>query len=119
MTRARVAVLLLVVACVTLVCSLSLRADPPKYNKGTDDLFSGKILMITQRATSYGATLEDVHVTRVGDQTFLVGKGIDESKGWYNGRTVFVSLAEVTQIAEFDDRADLIKTQDSRKAAGQ
>jgi hypothetical protein len=119
MTRARVAVLLLVVACVTLVCSLSLRADPPKNNKGTDDLFSGKILMISQRASSFGATLEEVRVTRIGDQAFLVGKGVDDNKGWYDGRTVFVPVGEISQIVEFDDRADLVKTQERRKAGAQ
>ena len=45
------------------------------------------------------------------------GFDADEGKGWYNGRTVWVPLNEVSQIVEFQDRGDLIKASENRRAA--
>ncbi len=120
MTRRSLTLLIIVAVPLALVFSFTLRADPPRAAGQTEDLFSGKILVLNERSNAaFGATLEEVHVTRLGDQTFLVGKGFDadEGKGWYNGRTVWVPLNEVSQIVEFQDRGDLIKASENRRAA--
>ncbi len=92
MTRRSISLLVIVSIPLALVFSLSLRADPPEASQA-DDPFAGKILVLNERSNpSFGATLEEVHLKRIGDQTFLVGKGFasDEGKGWYNGRVVWV-----------------------------
>jgi hypothetical protein len=117
----RIAVLVVLAVPLALVLSLSLRADPPRA-AAADDPFAGKILTLGSRSTpNFGATLEEVHVKRIGDQVFLVGKGVspDDTKGWYVGRTVWVPVSELTHIYEFQDRADLIKTNEERKSGGQ
>jgi hypothetical protein len=122
MTRSSLAVLAFVAVPLALVCSLSLRADPPQTAGQSDSPFTGKIVVVTQRSnSSVGATLEDVHLRRIGDQTFIVGKGFaaDEGKGWYNDRTVWVSLGDVSQVTEFEDRSDLLKARDNRRTSGQ
>jgi hypothetical protein len=121
MNRRRIAMLVIVAIPLALVFRLSLRADPPQ-TAAANDLFAGKILLVGERAnTNIGATLEEVHVKRIGDQTFLVGKGIsvDDAKGWYEGRTVWVPLNDVSHIYEFQDRAEVIKVREERRGAGQ
>ncbi len=121
MTRRSISLLVIVAIPLALVFSLSLRADPPEASQA-DDPFAGKILVLNERSNpSFGATLEEVHLKRIGDQTFLVGKGFasDEGKGWYNGRVVWVPLSDISQITEFQDRGDLIKARDNRRTAGQ
>jgi hypothetical protein len=118
MTRRHISLLVIVAVPLTLVYCLSLRADPPRNASPAEDIFSGKIQSLSERTNpNFSPPLEEVHVTRVGDQTFLVGKGVDDAKGWANGRTFWVPLAEVSQIVEFTDRADLIKAVESRNSA--
>jgi hypothetical protein len=122
MTRRSLAVLAFVAVPLALVCSLSLRADPPQNVGQGDSPFTGKIVVLTQRSNStLGATLEDVHIRRIGDQTFVVGKGFasEEGKGWYNDRTVWVPLNDISQVTEFEDRGDLLKARDNRRGTGQ
>jgi hypothetical protein len=121
MTRRSIAVLVVVTIPLALVFSLSLRADPPDAAQA-DDPFNGKILVVNERSNpSFGATLEEVHLRRLGDQQFLVGKGFasEEGKGWYNDRVVWVPLSDVSQITEFQDKGDLIKARDNRRTSGQ
>ena len=116
MTRRHISLLVIVAIPLTLVYCLSLRADPPRAP--AEDIFSGKILALSERMNpNFSPPLEEVHVTRIGDQTFLVGKGVDDAKGWANGRTFWVPLAEVSQIVEFSDRADLNKATESRNSS--
>jgi hypothetical protein len=121
MTRRRIAVLALVAIPLAAAFGLSLRADPPQNAAPTQDLFSGKILVVNERANpAFEATLEEVRVTHIGEQAFLVGKGVaaDDAKNWYNGRTIWIPLVEVTQILEFQDRGELIKAAAERRTAG-
>jgi hypothetical protein len=121
MTRSSLAVLAFVAVPLALVCGVSLRADPPQNAGQGDSPFTGKIVVVNQRSNStLGATLEDVHVRRIGDQTFLVGKGFaaDEGKGWYNDRMIWVPVNDVSQVTEFEDRSDLLKARDSRRDTG-
>ncbi|HET6323189.1 MAG TPA: hypothetical protein VFG04_00710 [Planctomycetaceae bacterium] len=121
MTRSRFAMLAVVAIPLALVFCLTLRADPPQLATPLDDPFAGKILVLDQRSNpTYGATLEEVHLKRVGEQTFLVGKGFaaDAGKGWYNGRTVWIALNDVSRITEFEDRSDLSKAKDNQRSAG-
>jgi hypothetical protein len=118
MTRRHISLLVIVAIPLTLVYCLSLRADPPRNAAPAEDIFSGKILALSERMNpNFSPPLEEVHVTRIGDQTFLVGKGVDDTKGWANGRTFWVPLAEVSQIVEFTDRADLTKAMESRNSS--
>jgi hypothetical protein len=121
MTRRSIAVLVVVAIPLALVFSLSLRADPPE-TAPADDPFAGKILVVNERSNpNFGATLEEVHLRRIGDQQFLVGKGFasEEGKGWYNDRVVWVPLSDVSQLTEFQDRGDLMKARDNRRTSGQ
>jgi hypothetical protein len=117
MSRRYITLLVIVAIPITLVYCLSLRADPPR--PASEDLFAGKILILSQRTNpNSSAVVEEVQVKRIGDQSFLVGKGVDDDKGsWYNGRTVWVPLAEVNQILEFTDRGDLSRANDARRTA--
>jgi hypothetical protein len=122
MVRRRMATFVIVAIPLALVFCLSLRADPPQNVGAADDPFAGKILVLNGRSnTNYEATLEEVHLKRVGDQMFLVGKGFaaDDGKGWYNGRTIWVPLNDLSHITEFEDRSDLIKARDNRRSSGQ
>ena len=122
MFRRRIGTLVIVAIPLALVFCLSLRADPPQNSVAADDPFTGKILVLNGRSnTNYEATLEEVHLKRVGDQMFLVGKGFaaDDGKGWYNGRTIWVPLNDLSHITEFEDRSDLIKARDNRRTSGQ
>jgi hypothetical protein len=121
MTRRRIAVLALVAIPLAVAFGLSLRADPPHNAAPTQDLFSGKILVFNERSNpAFEATLEEVRVTHIGDQAYVVGKGVaaEDAKSWYNGRTIWIPLVEVTQIIEFQDRAELIKAAAERRTAG-
>ena len=81
----------------------------PPETAQADDPFAGKILVVNERSNpNFGATLEEVHLRRLGDQQFLVGKGFasEEGKGWYNDRVVWVPLSDVSQLTEFQDRRE-------------
>ncbi len=122
MIQRRIATLVIVAIPLALVFCLSLRADPPQSGVQGDDPFAGKILVLNGRSNpNYEATLEEVHVKRVADQLFLVGKGFapHDGKGWYNGRTIWVPLNDLSHITEFEDRSDLIKARDNRRSSGQ
>src|ERR1700733_11315199 len=120
MIRRRIAVLVIVAIPLALVFCLSLRADPPQTAGQAGDPFSGKVLVLSGRSNAnFEATLEEVHIRRLGDQTFMVGKGVDEGKGWYNGRPIWVAVNDVSRITEFEDRSDFIKAKDNRRSSGQ
>jgi len=122
MIRRRFAVLVIVAIPLALVFCVSLRADPPQTAAQADDPLAGKIVVLNQRSNATSeATLEEVHIKRMGDQVFLVGKGFaaDDGKGWYNGRTIWIPLNDVSHITEFEDRGDLIKARENRRSSGQ
>jgi hypothetical protein len=121
MNLRRVAMLLIVAIPLALVFRLSLRADPPQ-TAAVEEPFAGKIVKVGERSNpNFGATLEEVHIRRLGDQMFLVGKGVSvqDAKGWYEGRIVWVPVNDLSYMYEFLDRADLNKIQDGQRGAGQ
>jgi hypothetical protein len=120
MNRRRIVLLVIVAIPLALMFRLSLRADPPR-TPAVEEPFAGKIVKVGERSNpNVGATLEEVHIRRLGDQTFLVGKGVSvqDSKGWYEGRIVWVPVNDLSYIYEFVDRAELSKIQDEQRGAG-
>jgi hypothetical protein len=119
MTRRRIAWFTSAVCSLAVLYGLALRAEPPKTVAQSDAPFSGKIVILSSRSTKHGGMLEDPRIKRIGEQVFVVGKGIylDEGSEWYNGRTVWVALNEVAQIVELPSRDELRKAIDSRRKA--
>lgn len=79
----------------------------------------GKIVAITLRSDpSYGIYLRDARVETLGQQTFLVGVGVDSgAKEWTEGRRMWVSLGDVSDIIEFESVEELQRVMEPREAA--
>lgn len=79
----------------------------------------GKIVAITlQSDPSYGIYLRDTRLETLGPQTFLVGFGVDSgAKEWTEGRRMWVSLSDVSDIIEFESVEELQRVMEPREAA--
>ncbi|MHB1423631.1 MAG: hypothetical protein ACYC3I_10645 [Gemmataceae bacterium] len=72
--------------------------------------FKGKLLLVnTINAEHF--LLEKVQLQKIGERSWLVGKGAAENKrdGWYKGRTVRLQMEPIVSITEFDDIKDANK----------
>ena len=84
--------------------------DAAKPAPAADKDFAGKFLVISfKSAAQHGAVLEKAQVKRLGDQSFLVGKAVDDGQegNWQKGRTVWLALGDLAAIVEFDDLEQL------------
>jgi hypothetical protein len=70
-------------------------------------VFSGRVLAVYSASDpeAGGAILVEPRTTKLGEQTFLVGRcpDLQDPAEWRTGRTVWLSLADVAQIVEFDN----------------
>jgi hypothetical protein len=59
--------------------------------------------------------LEKAQVQKIGDHSFLVGKGAADARmgGWYKDRTVRLQMEHVVSITEFDDLKDAKKAMEA------
>jgi hypothetical protein len=78
----------------------------------SDAAFKGKVLLVSMNNMLTGAfLLEKAQVQKIGDHSFLVGKGTADGRigGWYKDRTVRLQMMHVVAITEFDDLKDAKK----------
>jgi hypothetical protein len=80
----------------------------------SDAAFKGKRLLVSTTMMST-FLLEKAQVQKIGDHSFLVGKGKEEGRigGWYKDRTVRLQMEHVVSITEFDDLKDAKKALES------
>jgi len=96
-------------AMILLGCVLAAtRSDAEQEgdNQTPQSPFKGQILVISSKSNvEIGAVLEDASVKRLGQHSFLVGKGADDCHpdNWHKGRTVWVAIDDIAQIAEFEN----------------
>ncbi|HJT75903.1 MAG TPA: hypothetical protein VJ739_01770 [Gemmataceae bacterium] len=104
--------LLFLMAALLVAVSLC-RADEPKTTAPAAEDFGKKILVVQVKThnETKAMVLEKVRVKRLGDRSFLVGKGVDDGQPdtWYKGRTVWVGMSDVVTMFEFDSLDDLHK----------
>src|SRR5690242_2834784 len=82
----------------------------------TDAAFKGKALLVNLSNTMPSTfLLEKAQVQKIGDHSFLVGKGTADGRigGWYKGRTVRLQMEHIVSITEFDDLKDAKKALES------
>ena len=67
-----------------------------------DAPFRGKFLLVFLDS-KYSLPLEQAHVRKVGEVSFLVGKGSEDLHGhhWAKNRTVWLPMSRVEMITEF------------------
>lgn len=69
--------------------------------------FRGRVLAVYSASDpeAGGAILVEARTTRLGEQTFLVGRcpDLQDPSEWRTERVVWLSLADVAQIVEFDN----------------
>jgi hypothetical protein len=81
----------------------------------SDAAFKGKVLLVNTNNMMSTFLLEKAQVQKIGDQSFLVGKGTADGRvgGWYKGRTVRVRMEHIVSITEFDDLKEAKKAFES------
>jgi hypothetical protein len=82
----------------------------------SDAAFKGKVLLVnTNNMMTSAFLLEKAQVQKIGDHSFLVGKGTADGRlgGWYKDRTVRLHMEHVVSITEFDDLRDVKKAMES------
>lgn len=81
-----------------------------------DASLKGKVLLVnTNNMMTSAFLLEKTQVQKIGDHSFLVGRGAAEGRMgvWYKGRTVRVQMEHIVSITEFDDLKDAKKAMES------
>ena len=77
----------------------------------------GDKLIVISTANSQN-TLKNVQVRKLGDRSFVVGTSVREStltQEEYPGRTLWIPVADVQEIVEFDDLVQLRRTGNGRQ----
>lgn len=78
-----------------------------------DTAFKGKIVLVNtdKMMTMSNFLLEKVQVQRLGDRSFLVGKGAAEGRmgAGYKDRTVRINVEHIVSLIEFDDVKEATK----------
>lgn len=76
------------------------------------EVFAGRAVAITLKSDpEYGIYLEQPLVQRLGQNSFLVGTGLDSGIGeWTAGRRLWVAVDDISEIIEFKDVEELRET---------
>jgi hypothetical protein len=108
---ASVAVLVVASLCWLAPLTRTTQAAPAPSG---DAAFKGKILLVNTQSM-YTFLLEKAQIQKMGEQTFLMGKGAADGKimGWCKGRTVRLRMEQIVAITEFDDIKDAKKALES------
>jgi hypothetical protein len=100
-----------------------IHAEPAKSAPNDANPFKGKILLLWVRSgeSRFGAVIENPHIRRLGDVSFLVGEGVypEEGKDYYNGRTVWIPIAEIRQIVEYPNREAMLNAKSKSAKQGE
>jgi hypothetical protein len=106
----------LVIASLNWLVPLS-RTSQAAPVPAADAAFKGKVLLVN---TSTMATflLEKAQVRKLGDHSYLVGKGAAEGQmmDWAKGRTVWLRMEHIVMFTEFDDLKEAKKAMESGAA---
>jgi hypothetical protein len=120
MNRKRTSLLLALGAVLTLSTlawhAPLLRTSQAAPAPSGDATFKGKVLLVhTSNMMTTPFLLEKVQVQKIGDRSFLVGKGAADGRlgDWYKGRTARLQLEHIVSIIEFDDLQDAKKALES------
>lgn len=113
--------LVLVLAAVLGLSSLSWlvplsRTSQAAPAPSAEAAFKGKVLLVNMNTMMTAPLLlEKAQVQKLGEHSFLVGKGATDGKmaGWYKGRTVRLQMAHIVSITEFDDLKEAKKALES------
>lgn len=82
----------------------------------SDASLKGKVLLVnTSNMMNSAFLLEKTHVQKIGDHSFLVGKGAAEGRmgAAYKDRIVRLQMEHIVSITEFDDLKDAQKAMQS------
>jgi len=116
MNRRRIPLVLALVAVVALFLSYGLlpltKNSQAAPAPSSDAAFKGKVLAVTTSNIMSTFVLEKAQIQKIGDRSFLVGKGVDldgGNIGPFKGRTVRVQMEHVVSITEFDNLQDFEK----------
>ncbi len=92
------------------VSRLQARAAAFAAEAAVGNPFPGKVLLVFLDSRS-SIPLNNPEVRKLGDATFLVGKGSEDIHGhhWANKRTVWLPLERVEMITEFDNVDEMKK----------
>ncbi len=105
-----------ILAAIGWFVPLSRRSEAAPAPSG-DAAFKGKVLIVNTTANFMipSFLLEKAQVQKLGDHTFLVGKGAadDKVRGWYKGQTVRPQMEHILSVIEFDDLKDARKALES------
>lgn len=88
--------------------------SPPRSGVAADaaegNPFHGKALLVFLDSRS-SIPLEKAQVRKLGDASFLVGKGSEDLQGhhWAKNRTVWLPMSRVEMITEFDNTDEMKK----------
>jgi hypothetical protein len=121
-----------VLAVVAVLCvglrppALRLAADEPKPEEPkpaapAEADFTGKVVAISADSPDkFGVVLEKVQVRKVGERSFLVGKGVDDGRegNYYKGRTVWVAVDRVVFMVQFASVDELKKSYEPGNGGG-
>src|SRR5579875_1250863 len=106
---------ILIVAAVGLLVPLT-RDTQAAPAPSSDASLKGKVLLVhTSNMMTSAFLLEKTNVQKIGDRSFLVGKGAAEGRmaGWYKERTVRLQMEHIVSITEFDDLKEAQKAMQS------
>lgn len=98
------AALIAIVALAFVVIARGKAAPPDRGNLAT--AFHSKYLVIYSRTKpEHGATLEKVELRKLGDRSYLVGKGINDNdpQNWYRGMTLWYPMEDIGTMIEMND----------------
>jgi hypothetical protein len=82
----------------------------------SDAAFKGKVLLVsTNHMMMAGFLLEKAQVQKIGEHSFLVGRGAADGRvtGWYKGRIVRLQMEHIVSVTEFDDLKEAKKALES------
>ncbi len=81
----------------------------------SDAAFKGKVLLVNTNNMMSAFLLEKAQVQKIGDHSFLAGKGMGEGRmgGWYKDRIVRLQMEHIVSITEFDDLKEARKAVES------
>jgi hypothetical protein len=112
--------MVLVLAAVLVLASLGWLLPLSKTSQAApvpsgDAAFKGKVLLVHTNNMMSVFLLEKAQVQRIGDHSWLMGKGVAEGRmgDWYKGRTVRLRMEHIVSITEFDELKDAKKALES------
>ena len=117
MSKVRIIGLAASLVVVAAFLGIMLKAEERKPVLTADPDFAGKILLVSTRGHAEGGgAIEKVTTRRIGNEPYLVGKGVDtgDPDNWYKEKMVWIALHDVSQIVEFTDLDEVKKVYANR-----